>query len=352
VQGLGTVGVAPQLRQAVLDNLERVLGVPLPRSPGLDTMACLRAADAGRVSAALCLGGNLFGASPDAALARRAIGRLDLICYLNTTLNTGLIHGRAKHTLILPVCARDEDPQATTQESMFSFVRVSDGGPPRLDGPRTEVSLLAELGRRVLGDGGPVDWTDMQRHSSVRGLIARVVPGLESLGLVDKDKREFTIPGRVLHTPRFATPSGRAQFAAVPLPDAGVKAGELRLMTVRSEGQFNTVVYEDTDIYRGQDRRDVILMHPDDLRSRGLAPDQRVVVRSSAGEMRVLARAFTSVRTGNAVMYFPEANVLVPADVDPESQTPAFKSVAVTVEPAPMVTRADADGRRALAQVP
>ena len=32
-------------------------------------------------------------------------------------------------------------------------------------------------------------------------------------------------------------------------------------------------------------------------------------------------------------MYFPEANVLVPRDVDPQSKTPAFKSVLVTVEP-------------------
>ena len=33
-------------------------------------------------------------------------------------------------------------------------------------------------------------------------------------------------------------------------------------MTVRSEGQFNTVVYEDYDLYRGVDRRDVILRIP------------------------------------------------------------------------------------------
>ena len=42
-------------------------------------------------------------------------------------------------------------------------------------------------------------------------------------------------------------------------------AHRIALMTVRSEGQFNTVVYEDDDIYRGQDRRDVILLHPDDI---------------------------------------------------------------------------------------
>ena len=39
------------------------------------------------------------------------------------------------------------------------------------------------------------------------------------------------------------------------------------------------------------------------------------------------------VRAGNAVMYYPEANVLVPRDVDPQSKTPAFKSVLIEVLP-------------------
>ena len=43
---------------------------------------------------------------------------------------------------VLPVLPRDEEPQSTTQESMFSFVRLSDGGPPRHVGPRSE-----EIGR-------------------------------------------------------------------------------------------------------------------------------------------------------------------------------------------------------------
>jgi len=36
-------------------------------------------------------------------------------------------------------------------------------------------------------------------------------------------------------------------------------------------------------------------------------------------------------------MYYPEANVLVPTDVDPESKTPAFKAVAVTLVQQPVV---------------
>jgi hypothetical protein len=49
------------------------------------------------------------------------------------------------------------------------------------------------------------------------------------------------------------------------------------------------------------------------------------------GELRgQLVRPF-DVKSGNALMYYPEANVLVPRDVDPRSKTPAFKSVIVEV---------------------
>jgi anaerobic selenocysteine-containing dehydrogenase len=316
----------------VLDNLEKHLGVALPRTPGLDTMACMEAADAGRMRTALCLGGNLFGANPDAAFARRAIGRLDLVTYLSTTLNTGHARGTARETLILPVRARDEEPEPTTQESMFNFVRLSDGGAPRLDGPKSEAEVITALADRALGDRSPVRWPELARPCHVREVIARVVPGFEKLAEIDRTKREFHITGRTFHLPRFATDSGKARFAALDLPPTGAADGQLMLMTIRSEGQFNTVVYEDEDIYRGQDRRDVILMNDADIARLGLRPDQRVTVRSAAGAMTgVLVRPF-DVRTGNAVMYFPEANVLVPRGVDPQSRTPAFKAVPVTVE--------------------
>ena len=40
------------------------------------------------------------------------------------------------------------------------------------------------------------------------------------------------------------------------------------------------------------------------------------------------------IRAGNALMYYPEANVLVSTQTDPRSKTPAFKCVDVTLEPA------------------
>ena len=109
--------------------------------------------------------------------------------------------------------------------------------------------------------------------------------------------------------------------------------GELRLMTIRSEGQFNTVVYEDEDIYRGIDRRDVILLHPDDLARLRLSDGERVTVHGPAGAMPdIRATEFPAIKPGNAAMYYPECNLLIGRTIDPQSKTPAFKSVVVKLE--------------------
>jgi len=339
VQGIGTVGVTPKLRDAIFARLQDHYGVKLPTTVGLDTMGCMQAAHEGKLKVGMCLGGNLYGSNPDATYAKAAIDKLDLCVYLSTTLNTGHAHGLAAETIILPVLARDEEPEPTTQESMFSFVRLSDGGPARHQGPRSEIAIVAELARSVLGAGGPVDWEAMSSAGRIREAISRIVPGLEQIAEIDKNKKEFHIPGRLVNSPQFPTASGRAKLHVSEIPELMEEPGKLRLMTIRSEGQFNTVVYEDYDLYRGQERRDLLLINPADLEKLGIKNDTRVIVRSECGEMSgVLARAFEKVKAGNVLMYYPEANVLVPRHLDPLSKTPAFKCVLVTVEPMPLVT--------------
>jgi molybdopterin-dependent oxidoreductase alpha subunit len=333
VQGIGSMGVSPKLKDAVFERLQSHFGVTLPTSPGLDTLACMEAADAHELRFGLCLGGNLYGSNPDAAFAAGSLGKLELLVYLNTSLNTGHAHGLAEETIILPVLARDEEPQPTTQESMFNFVRYSDGGPARHEGPRSEVEVMAELGHRVLGAVSPVDWLGMQNTRRVREAIAQIVPGFEDMATIDNTKTEFHIGGRTLHAARFPTVDGRARLKLHELPKLPGGDGRLRLMTVRSEGQFNTVVFEDYDLYRGQDRRDVILLHPADIERLGLRAEQRVTVTSEIGQLPgILVRPFDQIKPGNALMYYPEANVLVPRRADPASKTPAFKSVLVRVE--------------------
>lgn len=333
VQGIGTVGVTPRMRDEAVKRLED-LGIPFPKFRGYDTLTALEASHRGEMKTALCLGGNIFGASPDSQFSEEALGRLETITYLSTTLNTGHVHGRGKTTLILPVKARDEESQPTTQESMFNYVRLSDGGPERYSGPRSEVDVLSSLARLVLPSGGPVKWEELSDHESIRQLIARLIPHLEPMAEIGASKQEFEIPGRVLHRPKFGTASGRARFRAHPIPQLPVLAeDEFRLMTGRSEGQFNTVVYEDYDLYRGQERRDVILLNSSDIERLGLQPDQPLEVRSDAGTMSgVVVRPF-EIAAGCALMYYPEANVLIGRQTDPRSRTPAFKSTTVRIVP-------------------
>ncbi|HUP81043.1 MAG TPA: molybdopterin dinucleotide binding domain-containing protein, partial [Pirellula sp.] len=333
VQGIGSVGVTPKLKDELFENLTSKFGVKLPTTNGRDTLECLEAAMNGQLKFGLCLGGNLYGSNPDSQFADGALANLDLLVMLNTTLNTGHGRGLAKTTIVLPVLARDEEPEPTTQESMFNYVRLSDGGPRRLPGPRSEVSIIAEIGKRLLGDSTPVDWEQMQHSNTVRHWISKVVPGYEEIDSITKTGKEFQVGGRTYHLPKFNTRDGRANLFSHRLPElTHLSENQLRMMTVRSEGQFNTVVYEEYDLYRHQDRRNVILINPKDMERMRLLNDQIVTVRSDAGSMQnILARAFEEIREGNAVMYFPESNVLVPRNVDPRSRTPVFKNILVTI---------------------
>src|SRR5690606_9447197 len=73
VQGIGTIGVKPVVAEEVFAAMERAFGLTLSRTKGLDTMACLAAAHRGEMDAAVIMGGNLYGASPDTNWAGEAL---------------------------------------------------------------------------------------------------------------------------------------------------------------------------------------------------------------------------------------------------------------------------------------
>jgi molybdopterin-dependent oxidoreductase alpha subunit len=330
VQGVGSVGVTPALGAEFARRLEETFSIRVPEGRGDDTFASMQAADAGRVRASVLLGGNLWASNPDSAWAGRALRRIPFSFSMTTKLNAGHVHGRGRTAVIVPVLARDEEREATTQESMFNFVRLSSGGDAPAGEMRSEVEIIAGLAERILPPGR-FDWTALRSHAELRRAIARTVPGFERVARIDSGGGEFCIAGRTFHEPRFATLDGRARFHRTPLPDFAPGPAEFRLTTLRSEGQFNTVVYEEEDLYRGNARRDVVMMSAKDAARLGLREGDPVTVCTATGRMRVRV-AIIDIRSGSLAMYYPEANVLVPASVDPRSRTPAFKSVAARVE--------------------
>ncbi|MDX2230228.1 MAG: FdhF/YdeP family oxidoreductase [Leptolyngbyaceae cyanobacterium bins.349] len=345
VQGFGSMGVTIRLRQDIQTALEKLLDRPLSRVPGYDTRALIEAADTAKIATLLCLGGNLYAANPDLTQAKRALSQIDTIFYLATKPNLGHFHGLARQTtIILPVFARFENPHPTTVESGNNFVRLNDTGKTHLKAADliSEVEFLTELAHRLLGDRS-VDWRKLQDTRYVRQLIAQTIPGYAKIAEIDATGEEFTIAGRIFTEPKFSTPNGKAQMFVTPLPqlslptkaDFGIPDAVpglvVALGTGRSYSQHNTVVYKTSDRYRGMPHRNCILMNPGDVAQAGLQDHQRVTVQGDAGKLENVEIICGSIRSGAAMMFYPEVNVMFKARVDERSGTPAYKRVPVVV---------------------
>jgi len=332
VQGIGSVGMTPQLKEQVFKNIEEKLSVKLPKEEGMDTMACMNAAYNDKVNCAFLLGGNLFGSNPDTKFAEESLAKIPFKVFLNTTLNQGHLFGSDGEVIILPCAARDEEIQSTTQESMFNFVRKSDGGILRLNNVRSETEIICDLAIQILGTI-PVDFSKFKKHSNIREAIACTIPGFEKLMELEKSGEEFQISGRTFHSPEFHTKNKRANFKAVKIPESQIydQSTYFQMMTVRSEGQFNTIIYEEQDVFRNQKERWIVLMNKHDMEERQLKENDLVDINNQTGEMkRVKVRVF-DIKKSCLLTYFPEANILISNDTDPRSKTPGFKSVKVKI---------------------
>jgi molybdopterin-dependent oxidoreductase alpha subunit len=345
VQGFGSMGVTVKLKEEIQLALEKLLGRSLNLKGGYHTRDLIEAADAGKVDTLICLGGNLYGANPNSTQASRALSKIQTIIYLATKPNLGHFHGLAQQqTIVIPVLNRFENPHRTTVESGNNFVRLNDPGKTHLQDADliSEVEFLTELAHRIHGDF-PVDWRKMQDTKYVRQLIAQTIPGYEKMATIDDTQEEFTISGRILTAPTFKTPSGKAQMFPTPLPTLKLPSVQefglpestpglvVALMTGRSYSQHNTVVYKSGDKYRGMPHRNCILLHRHDAETIGLQEHQRVTVQGDAGKLENVEVIFGAVRSGAAVMFYPEVNAIFTAQIETRSGTPAYKRVPVVV---------------------
>ncbi|MGD1911935.1 MAG: FdhF/YdeP family oxidoreductase [Rivularia sp. (in: cyanobacteria)] len=345
VQGFGSMGVTVRLKKEIQQALETLLGRSLSKVKGYDTHALIEAADSGKVDTLICIGGNLYGANPDSQKVKRALSKIETIIYLATKPNLGHFHGLAnKNTIIIPVFNRFENPHKTTVESGNNFVRLNDEGETHLKkfDLIAEVDFLTELAHRIHGEY-PVNWRKLQDTKYVRQLIAQTIPGYEKIATIDETKEEFTIGDRILKSPQFATPSGKAKMFVTPLPKLklpeikdfevadGTQGIVVVLMTGRSYAQHNTVVYQTEDKYRGIPHRNCILMNKNDVDKAGFEEHQGVTVRGNVGELENVEIIYGEVREGAGVMFYPEVNVIFKAEIEERCGTPAFKRVPVLV---------------------
>jgi molybdopterin-dependent oxidoreductase alpha subunit len=348
VQGDRTVGINEKAPAALIEAMERELGVPLPRHRGHNVLEAIGAMLDGSAKAFIALGGNFSRATPDSALIAAAMDRLDLVVHIGTKLNhCQLLHGKAG--FILPCLGRTEIDrnsrgirQIVTVEDSMSMVHGS-GGINLPAGPelKSEVAIVAGIAGATLGSG-VVDWARLADDNDlIREMIARVLPGFG-----DYNRRVRVPRGFWLRNPaaerEWRTTTARANFAATDLPAATEwqqRRGEAQifvLQTLRSHDQYNTTIYGLDDRYRGvYGGREVVFVNPEDLAGAGIAPGEHVSLISQS--LDGIERQISGFRVvpydipaGCIAGYYPELNALVPHGAHGEgSFTPTSKSVLV-----------------------
>ena len=351
VQGDRTMGIWEKAPESFLAALDSRFGITSPRRHGYDTVNAIRAMRDGRASVFVGMGGNFAAATPDSEVTEAALRTCTLTVQVSTKLNRShLVHGAT--ALILPTLGRtDRDlvqgrKQVVSVEDSMSMVHLSRGSlPPPGPQVRSEVAIICQLARQLLGPSHPVPWERLSAdYDSIRDEIAEVVPGCSDYNRRVRAPDGFQLPHPPRDSREFPTSTGKANFVTEPLQWVPVPPGRLVLQTLRSHDQYNTTIYGLDDRYRGiSGGRRVVFVNPADVAALGLTEGDRVDLVSEFTEGGLVrerrAPDFLVVPyptpPGNAAAYYPETNPLVPLDhVAAKSNTPVSKAVVIRLEKA------------------
>jgi molybdopterin-dependent oxidoreductase alpha subunit len=349
VQGQRTVGITEKPELAPLEKLAAQFGFEPPREKGRNTVEACEGILSGDVRGFVSLGGNFVRAIPDTDRMEDAWRRLRLSVQIATKLNRShLVPGEI--TYLLPCLSRIErdvqagGPQTVTMEDSTSVIHPSFGDvAPSSAELLSETSIVAELAKATLAPNPKIDWTAWTAdYARVRDAIAETYPQwFADFNAKLKKPGGFYRPNKARKRDFSDTETGRATFfkpkqlSATGFAD---EPGLLRLMTLRSNDQFNTTIYGYEDRLREvSGTRDVVFMNPADIAQFGLADGAVIGLATQADdeivrEKRGLKVFAYNVPRGCIGAYYPECNVLIPLSHHAEeSKVPAGKSVPVRI---------------------
>ncbi|MGX4772399.1 FdhF/YdeP family oxidoreductase [Bradyrhizobium guangdongense] len=348
VQGQRTVGISEKPELVPLDKYAKQFGFEPPREKGMNTVETCQGVLAGKVKAFVGLGGNFVRAIPERSKMEEGWHGLELTVQIATKLNRShLVHGKAAY--LLPCLGRTEEDvqasgqQAVSMEDTFSCIQGSIGlRSPASEHLKSEIAIVAGLAKATLRPNPKLTWDEwVGNYDLIRNEIAETYPD----EFHDFNARMFTpggfYRGNSARERIWKTESGKAEFT-VPetLSSTGFSdaPGRFRLLTMRSNDQFNTTIYGYSDRMRGiEGTRDVLLMNPDDIARAGLQEGQMVFLVSDAEdgvarEVGPLKVTPFRLPDGCVGAYYPEMNPLIPlSHHDIHSKTPAAKSVPVRI---------------------
>ncbi len=336
VQGGGECGVDPDKLPGGFEvandedrrRFETLWDHPLPAWKGHRTLQMLEAAHRGELDLLYSLGGNLLETMPDRDYMRAALARVRFRIHQDIVLNTSsLLEGGT--VLLLPAQTRYETPgggTATSTERRIRFTPEIAG--PRIAEARPEWEIPVRVARAVRPAlASRLAW---RGTADIRREMARAMPLYAGVEELAGEGQWVQWGGERLYADGFPRmPEGRARFTPVPVPRIEIPPGAFYLTTRRGK-QFNSMAQGRRDFLMGSDRRDDVLIHPDDAAALGVADGDRVRLRSEVGAWEGRAK-LAPMKARHLQTYWPETNGLIPRRFDPVSGEPDYNAV-VTVE--------------------
>jgi molybdopterin-dependent oxidoreductase alpha subunit len=338
VQGGAEVGCVPNqfpggvaVNEEGADRMRSLWGFDVPAERGLNAVEMIEAAHEGRIDWFYVSGGNFLETLPEPDYVREAIERVPTRIHQDIVLSPQMFVEPNELVLLMPAQTRYEQRGGGTETSTERRILFS----PEISGRRIgEAKAEWEIPMLIAERAKPesarfIHFDDAQ---AIRDEIARAAPAYDGIQRLRKTGDQTQWGGQRLCetqdangkiTPKFTTPSGRAEFSVIEI-EAPTHDGKLRLSTRRGK-QFNSIVHRDRDPLNGA-RRDDILMNESDARRLGLRDNDPILVRSEVGELRGRCR-ISPIAAGNVQAHWPEGNVLVKRGVaDPECGIPDYNA--------------------------
>ena len=266
-----TVGISEKPEDVPLDKFAAQFGFAPPREKGLNTVETCEGLLSETVKAFIGLGGNFVRAIPEREKMEKAWTKMRLTVQIATKLNhSHLLNGEVAY--LLPCLGRTEEdlraigPQAVSMEDTFSHIMGSIGRrKPASERLPSEVAIVAGLAMATLPPNPKLNWEQwVGNYALIREQIEKTYsqmfhdyeeriwqPGGFYKGNKARERIWETKTGKAdFTTPKFLIATG---FEDLP--------GRYRLITLRSNDQFNTTIYGFSDRLRGiEGTREVLLL--------------------------------------------------------------------------------------------
>jgi formate dehydrogenase alpha subunit len=345
VQGACDVGALPDVYtgyqrvndEATQQKFATAWNASLSDKPGLTHIEFLHAVDDGQIESMYIVGENPIISEADANHARKSLQKLKFLVVQDIFLTET---AQLAHVVLPATTFAEKDGTFTNTERRVQRVRkaINPVGTSRADW-----QIICDIATKMGASGFA-----FKGASNIMDEIAALTPSYAGINYarLENESLVWPCPNKnhpgtpILHTERFATPSGKAKFMPLQfkppkeLPDAEFP---LLLTTDRSLFQYHTATMTrrvpGLNVLR---EHEWVIINPVDAATLKLNDSETVKIISRRGEITAPVKITTDIQPGVIAMTFHFAesptNELTIAELDPIAKIPETKVCAVRVE--------------------